>query len=39
VAHDINNNLAVILGYAEYLLGKSEKPDGGERHALDAIQK
>ena len=39
VAHDINNNLAVILGYAEYLLGKSEKLDGGERHALDSIQK
>ena len=38
MAHDINNNLAVILGYAEYLLSKSEKLDGGERHALDSIQ-
>ena len=39
VAHDINNNLAVILGYAEYLLGKSQKLDHRERNALDAIQK
>ena len=38
VAHDINNNLAVILGYAEFLLGKSGRLDRGERSALDAIQ-
>ena len=38
VAHDINNDLAVILGYSEYLLGKSENLDESERHALDAIQ-
>jgi signal transduction histidine kinase len=29
VAHDINNNLAVILGYAEFLLGKSGRLDRG----------
>ena len=39
VAHDINNDLAVILGYSEYLLAKSENLDESERHALDAIQK
>ena len=39
VAHDINNDLAVILGYSEYLLVKSENLDESERHALEAIQK
>ena len=39
VAHDINNDLAVILGYSEYLLGKPENLDESEQHALAAIQK
>ena len=39
VAHDINNDLAVILGYSGYLLGKSENLNDAERHSLDAIQK
>ena len=39
VAHDINNDLAVILGYSEYLLDKSGNLDESERQALDAIQK
>ena len=39
VAHDINNDLAVILGYSEYLLAKSENLNESDRHALDAIQK
>ena len=38
VAHDINNNLAVILGYSEFLLGKSLIVDELEREALVAIQ-
>ena len=38
VAHDINNDLAVILGYSEYLLSKCGTLDDMERHALDAIQ-
>ena len=38
VAHDINNDLAVILGYSEFLLGKSNHLDEEERHALGAIQ-
>lgn len=38
VAHDINNDLAVILGYSEFLLGKSNHLDDTERYALGAIQ-
>ena len=38
VAHDINNDLAVILGYSEYLLDNSQNLDELERNALDAIQ-
>jgi signal transduction histidine kinase len=37
VAHDINNNLAVILGYSEYLLTKLEAPDPDVHQALSAI--
>ena len=39
VAHDINNDLAVILGYSDYLLGKFEELDESDRPALAAIQK
>ena len=39
VAHDINNDLAVILGYSEYLLGRSKNLDESDRQALEAIQK
>jgi PAS domain S-box-containing protein len=38
VAHDINNNLAVILGYSEFLLSASESFNEGVRQALSAIQ-
>ena len=38
VAHDINNNLAVILGYAEFLLSTSESFGDIVRQALAAIQ-
>lgn len=38
VAHDINNNLAVILGYAEFLLSASEPFSDMVREALSAIQ-
>ncbi len=38
VAHDINNNLAVILGYSEYLMTKLENPDEEVQEALSAIQ-
>jgi PAS domain S-box-containing protein len=38
VAHDINNNLAVILGYSEYLMAKLERPDPDVEQALLAIQ-
>ena len=38
VAHDINNDLAVILGYSEYLIDKWQGMDEGDQHALDAIQ-
>ncbi|MFQ6029329.1 MAG: nitrogen regulation protein NR(II), partial [Dehalococcoidia bacterium] len=38
VAHDINNNLAVILGYAEFLLSTSESFGDVVRQALSAIQ-
>lgn len=37
VAHEINNNLAVILGYSEYLLTKLEAPDEDVHQALSAI--
>ena len=38
VAHDINNDLAVILGYSEFLIGKCADLDEQDRHALNAIQ-
>lgn len=38
VAHDVNNDLAVILGYSEYLLGKEAKLDEEYRSVLSAIQ-
>ncbi len=38
VAHDINNDLAVILGYSEYLLSNFDNRDDPDRHALGAIQ-
>ena len=38
IAHDINNNLAVILGYAEFLLCTSESFGDVVRQALSAIQ-
>jgi PAS domain S-box-containing protein len=38
VAHEINNNLAVILGYSEFLLSASESFGDGIRQALSAIQ-
>lgn len=38
VAHDINNDLAVILGFSEYLLAKCEGLNEQDRHALNAIQ-
>jgi CheY-like chemotaxis protein/two-component sensor histidine kinase len=38
VAHDINNNLAVILGYSEFLLSVSESFSDMVREALSAIQ-
>ena len=38
IAHDINNNLAVILGYSEFLLGTSESFGDVVRQALAAIQ-
>ncbi len=38
VAHDVNNDLAVILGYSEYLLGKASKLDQEDSTALSAIQ-
>lgn len=38
VAHDVNNDLAVILGYSEYLLGKEAKLDEEDRSVLSAIQ-
>ena len=37
VAHDINNNLAVILGYSEYLLTKLEASGKEVHEALSAI--
>lgn len=38
VAHDINNDLAVILGYSEFLIGKWQTLDEADQHALGAIQ-
>lgn len=38
IAHDINNNLAVILGYSEFLLGSSDSFGDMVRQALSAIQ-
>jgi PAS domain S-box-containing protein len=38
VAHDINNNLAVVLGYSEFLLNTSESFGEVVRQALSAIQ-
>ncbi|MDA0733734.1 MAG: response regulator [Chloroflexi bacterium] len=38
IAHDINNNLAVILGYSEFLLGTSGSFGEVVREALSAIQ-
>lgn len=38
VAHDINNNLAVIMGYSEFLLETSESFGDVVRQALSAIQ-
>lgn len=37
IAHDINNNLAVILGYSEFLLSTSESFGDVVRQALSAI--
>lgn len=39
VAHDINNDLAVILGYSEFLIGKWQSLDEVDHHALGAIQR
>ena len=38
VAHDANNDLAVILGYSEYMLGKVGKLEEEDHSALSAIQ-
>ena len=38
VSHDINNDLAVILGYSEYLLSRANDLDISLRQALGAIQ-
>jgi PAS domain S-box-containing protein len=38
IAHDINNNLAVILGYSEFLLTTNEPSGEVVREALSAIQ-
>lgn len=38
VADDINNDLAVILGYSEFLVGKWQGLDEVDQHALNAIQ-
>ena len=38
VAHDINNNLAVILGYAEFLLTTCDSLERSVQEALAAIQ-
>ena len=38
VAHDINNDLAVILGYSEYLLNGASSLEVSQRQAVDAIQ-
>lgn len=38
IAHEINNNLAVILGYSEFLLGTSGSFGDVVREALSAIQ-
>lgn len=38
IAHDINNNLAVILGYSEFLLSTSDSFGDVVRQALAAIQ-
>ncbi len=38
MAHDINNDLAVILGYSEYLTGRWQDLDEVDQHALNAIQ-